>query len=236
MEFAQVKKANGLKVLTIYANAHLHGSNAHMVDLGLLHRCLAHLHIDGIRELLKQQGVESSRAPYPPCEACSLAKSSRIICRIPQTHATHPFGQMHIDLCGQITTPGIGNRYYFLFFTDDFTRYYWVVCLTNKGQVLGMIQQFYTSVKNQYQSEISEIHGDNGSKFGGKAFDAFLAEKGIKFILMTPYHHHQNNIVERSHGVITERATTMIIGAHLPRSLWPKVVQATVYVTNRTPT
>lgn len=36
--------------------------------------------------------------------------------------------------------------------------------------------------------------------------------------------------------MITERARAMIIGAHLPRSLWPEAVQAVVYVTNRMPT
>lgn len=97
-----------------------------------------------------------------------------------------------------------------------------------------IIQQFYTSIENQYNSNITEIHGDNGSEFGGRTFELFIASKGYKFTPTTPNHHHQNGIAECSHGVITQKARAMIIGAYLPRSLWPEVVQATIYVTNCT--
>lgn len=59
IEFAHIQKENGLKVLDVHPNmdAHLHDSSTHTSDLGLLHKRLAHLHNDGICELLKQQGI-----------------------------------------------------------------------------------------------------------------------------------------------------------------------------------
>lgn len=56
MEFAHVRKENGLKVLDVQpdTDAHLHGTTPQLSDLGLLHKRLAHLHVDGMRELLKQ--------------------------------------------------------------------------------------------------------------------------------------------------------------------------------------
>lgn len=203
----------------------VHGSPTSPIDLNLLHKRLAHLHVDGIRQFLKQQGITvPASSTFIPCDACSMAKSTRIICRIPHSRAIKLFQKIHVDLCGKIIPTGIGNKLYFILFTDDYSRYRWVMCLTTKDQSFTMIRQFFISVENQYSSFISEIHSDNGIEFGGKLLEDLLTSKGCKFIPTAPYHHHQNGIAERSHGVITEKARAMIIGSKLPRHLWPEAI------------
>lgn len=88
VEFDQVKKENDLKVLYVHpdTDAHNHGTVA-LPDLGLLHRRLAHLHINGIWELLKQQGVELFCTQFPPCDTYALAKSPCIIYQPPHSRA-----------------------------------------------------------------------------------------------------------------------------------------------------
>lgn len=79
---------------------HLYDSLSQAVNIGLMHKHVAHLHVDGIYErLLKQQGLELTRMLFPPYDTCSLAKSSRIVCKTQHTRVTSPFRRVHINLC-----------------------------------------------------------------------------------------------------------------------------------------
>lgn len=205
-EFATVTKQNGLKVLHVHtapiATHHAISVPALPLDINLLHRQLAHLHVDGIRELMKQTGLSLlDSTPLSPCDACQLAKSRRIICRISHTRATRPFQIIHTDTCGKVSTPGIGNKHYFVLFTDDFSRFRRVVCLATKGQVFSSICHFFSSVTTQYKASIAELHLDNGTEFGGTQLTDFLTSHGCKPVFLASYHHEQNGIAEQSNGV-----------------------------------
>ena len=41
---------------------------------------------------------------------------------------------VHIDICGTMQTRSLGGAYYFLLFTDDFTRFSWIYFLSKKSQ------------------------------------------------------------------------------------------------------
>jgi hypothetical protein len=69
----------------------------------------------------------------------------------------------------------------------------------------------------------------------GSRFKELTAARGIiteRLALATPA---QNGAAERSGGVIVLRARCLRIAAHLPANLWPEIVQAAMYLNNRTP-
>ena len=41
---------------------------------------------------------------------------------------------VHTDVCGPMQTRSLGRAYYFLLFTDDFTRFSWIYFLSKKSQ------------------------------------------------------------------------------------------------------
>jgi hypothetical protein len=76
------------------------------------------------------------------CEACLVGKHRRA--PFPQQAtcwATRSPQLLHGDLCGPIspTTPS-GNNY-FLLIVDDYTRYMWVVLLSNKNYAVDAIRR-----------------------------------------------------------------------------------------------
>lgn len=241
-EFAHAQKIDGLKVF--FARIPPMGSTqmtatipAQSLSLNQLHRRLAHLHVEGIQQFIRQEGlVLKDKTPFQPCPACALAKSTRIVCQEPHTRATRPFQKVHLDLCGPISISGLGNKRYFLLMTDDYSRFRWVTCLHSKDQTFSVVEQFFAATANQYSSTISELHCDNGTEFVKKQFQDFLAEKGCRMVTSAPSHHSQNGIAERANGVITEKARAMLIDSQLSAHLWPEAVATAVYLANRSPT
>lgn len=241
VELFVVQHPNGLKLIDIRPVS-VAQHNALVVpsaplNLDTLHRRLAHLSLDGMREYLKQHRLElPDGAPIQPCEGCSLAKSTRQICRVSHTRATTPFQKVHLDTIGPLTIVGLGNYRYYLILTDDYTRYCWVSILLSKGQGFDIIEMFFATVCTQFSLPIAELHYDNDNEYGGVRLREFLDRQGSLLIHSTLYHHEQNGIAEWANGVIIVRARAMLLDAHLPGHLWPSAILALVYLTNRLPT
>lgn len=222
-EFACITKHNSLRLFHTrqpVVEQHVRAASISKADINCVHQRLGHLHIDGIKQLFKQEGhTVPDTHSFTHCEPCSLAKSTMIICRKAHTRADTPFQKVHIDLCGKTTVTGIGNKSYYLIITDDYSRYRWSACLSTKDQVAYALQTFFKLVKTQYQHVISELHFDNGTECSSQELLTFLDQHGCKIVLTAPYHHSQNDIAERAIGVITSRARTMLLGTNLPPQL-----------------
>ena len=52
---------------------------------------------------------------------------------------------------------------------------------------------------------------------------------------MPPYAHHKNGVAERSIGVITEKARSMMIDAQVPVEFWGEAIFTAVYLHKRSP-
>ena len=69
----------------------------------------------------------------------------------------------------------------------------------------------------------------------GREWDSWLATEGITENRTIPYIPDQNGAAERSGGVIFERARSIQIDSKLPDHLWPEIVCAAGYISNRLP-
>lgn len=82
-EFASVTKMNGLKVFSVqpilYSSSLSSMSSPQCLDINILHKRLGHLHVDGVRETVHQNGWKLTNSCPLFCDACYLAKSNRII-------------------------------------------------------------------------------------------------------------------------------------------------------------
>ena len=147
-EFAKITKQGRLRFFSL-ENSHDQGSalaatNADLgVDLNTLHQRFGHLHIEGVKELMIQNNIKLlNQRPFEECEACRLAKSTKIITKVSPTRATFPFERVHVDTCGKITVEGIGGKQYYVIFTDDFSRYRWVSAAAGKEDIFNILRIF----------------------------------------------------------------------------------------------
>lgn len=87
-------------------------------------------------------------------------------------------------------------------------------------------------MENGFQSKIGTLYSDNGGDF--IALCSFLCDHGISHLTSPPHTPEHNEISEWKHRYIIG----MILLSHavVPKSYWPYVFAAAVYLINRLPT
>jgi len=90
-------------------------------------------------------------------------------------------------------------------------------------------------VENLTGKKIKVLCLDNGRECVGKDFTDFCAKEGIRREWTTPYNPEQNGVAERKNRTIVEATRAMMYDQDMPKFLWAKACNTTVYVQNRTP-
>jgi hypothetical protein len=171
------------------------------------------------------------------CETCVLAKHERKIIRIPVQRTTTPFELVHSDTCGPFATKSIGGATHFIVFIDDFSRYAYVYPLLNKlaGTCTGIFQLFQKKVEN-WGYTIKRFRCDNGrGEYDNRLFRGILAAGGISFEPAPPYTQHKNGVAERTIGVLTRKARSLLLDSRAPTEFWAEAICTATYLHARTP-
>ena len=63
--------------------------------------------------------------------------------------ASDLLGLIHTDVCGPMSTCTINGYYYFITFTDDYSRYGYVYLMRHKSESFDEFKEFKTKVENQ---------------------------------------------------------------------------------------
>ena len=121
-------------------------------------------------------------------------------------------------------------------FIDDHTRLCWVYLMREKSEVEGVFKEFYTMIKIQFQTRISILRCDNGTKYLDKVLGTFLNEKGILHQSMCSDTHEHNEIAERKNKHLLEVARAMMFYMNIPKYLWGDAILTASYLINKMPT
>ena len=85
-------------------------------------------------------------------------------------------------------------------------------------------------MENLTGKKIKVLHSDNGGEYVDNDFTHFLAKEGIRRKWTTPYNPEQNGVAERKTRTIIEAARAMLYDQDMPKFLWAKACNTTVYV------
>ena len=72
---------------------------------------------------------------------------------------------LHIDLFGPSRTPSLGEKSYAYVIVDDFSRYTWVLILSQKNEAFYEFSKFYNKVQNEKSFTITYIRSDHVKEF-----------------------------------------------------------------------
>lgn len=204
-------------------------------DVVIWHRRLGHPEPNTIKKLDDSVvGVKITGSFNGICEGCLLAKSKRIISRIPADRGKDYWSRMHVDLI--VFSKAWNGENYAIHAYDAKGQGHMVDTISSKDQltlcrsVLNMIRKLQKEGRN-----IEYLHSDNEKGFGNK-FKQMLKDNGIKFEPTVPYSPEQNGFAEISGNRICVVARALKIHSGLPGELWPELVHSAVYLLNRTPT
>lgn len=137
------------------------------------------------------------------CPVCAVTRALVKIPRDPaKRHAQEPGQMVHVDVWGPYPIEGFDGTRYFLFITDDCTRYTWSARFDRKHQLLDVFKALVRTIQKTYNIVIRCCRLDNEFENGpvGRWCDAHsISREPIE-----PYAHYQNGVAERVNRAIRD--------------------------------
>ena len=116
---------------------------------------------------------------------------------------------------------------------DDFSRYTWVLFLSQKNEVFYEYSKFCNKVQNEKGFVITCIRSDHGKEFENIDFEGYCNENCINHNFFTPRTSQQNGVVKRKNRTIQEMEMTILNENNLTKYFWVEMVNTSCYVLNR---
>lgn len=206
-------------------------------------------HSEGINVLDK--AIKSIiRAVYP------VYTTTRALINIPQDpakrRAKEPSFFIYTNIQGKYPVEGQDSTHYFLFLTDNITRYTQCARYSKKRDLPKAFQRLHRQIKTSLSITIRNYRFD--SEFNPRPITQWLVGKGVGMELIEPYTHYQNGAAERPNRTVWEKSAAMLqdrdvirriyditVGktqellqeTRRPKNLQPEVVKYTVQLKNR---
>ena len=86
---------------------------------------------------------------------------------------------IHTDVCGPMTVSARGEYWYFIMFTNDLSRYGYVLLMRNKFEPFEMFKRCHNEVKKQIDKSIKTLRSDRGGEYLSDEFMTYLEENVI---------------------------------------------------------
>jgi len=196
--------------------------------MDLWHRRLGHFNISLIKDKLNKI------IPPEKCEICINSKLKNKPYKKVKNKTSYTFELIHMDLVGPVTTSLNGYRY-FLTILDDYSRFGWVIFITNKYETFEKFILWYNRIANIFNTKIKYIRTDNGKEFKNKNFEQFCQTNGIIQQFTVPFNPPQNGRSERLNGTIIYCAKSLLNESKLSHNFWEFAVDTANFIHNRLP-
>ena len=181
--------------------------------------------------------VKSIKSSYDSskCVHCILAKSHRLPFQPSKFRATLKLEYVHSDLCGPFRK-SIGHSKYYATFTDDLTRFKWVIPIKNKksSTLKKTVEDWIKLVERKADHKVKCIRTDQGREYLGD-LTPFLKSLGVEHHDTAPFTPQSNGISERLNRVLNESIRAMLYSANMPDVYWAEAVTTSAYIWNRLP-
>ncbi|TVY49106.1 Retrovirus-related Pol polyprotein from transposon TNT 1-94 [Lachnellula cervina] len=208
--------------------------------LDLYHKRLNHLNKDILLKTIDNTfglslgNNEASNNSISDCEPCFISKFHNIGSKKPMS--TAPILSVYdIDIVGPIRPLGPKGEKYFMTITDRGSRGAWVFPIKYKGDAYSILVKFFNMIKTQFpEAQIKALKLDNAKEFKSSKWTVFYDDNGTICEYTSPYSAPQNGIAEILNKYIIERLIAICKAKNIPLFLWPYLVQAIIYIKNRT--
>jgi len=205
----------------------------------LWHCRLGHINEKRISKLHKDGYLDKfDFESYSECESCLLGKMTKAPFTGKGKRATERLELIHSDVCGPMRVMARGGYYYFITFTDDFSRYGYVYLMKNKSDSFEKFKEYKAEVEKQIGggASIKILRSDRGGEYLSTEFKEYLKEYGIVSQLTPPSTPQWNGVSERRNRTLLDMVRSMMSHADLPISFWGYALETAAFTLNRVPT
>ena len=134
--------------------------------------------------------------------------------------SSKPFTLTCNDLWGpsRVTNP-TGTKW-FITFIHDYSRIWWVYLLKEKSEVFQTFKNFYSMMKNKFQTSIKILRIDNGSEYINVGLGEFLSTNGIIHLNSCVDTPQKNRVAERKNKHFLEVARSLLFSVNVRKIHW----------------
>ena len=113
------------------------------------------------------------------CEPCQMGKQVKSKHpSVTEVQTSRPLKLLHIDLMGPTRVQSLSGKKYILVVVDDFTRYTWVVLLTDKAEAPEKMIHLCKKLQVKKGIVIARIRSVHGKEFENTNLDTFCNDQG----------------------------------------------------------
>ncbi|GJW49988.1 retrotransposon protein, putative, ty1-copia subclass [Tanacetum coccineum] len=202
------------------------GHRAAVEAIGDFHLCLP--------KKLQQDGLLDStdNESFEKCVACMSSKMARKPYSHQVERAKDLLGLIHTDVCGPFKIMSRQGAYYFVTFTDDFSRYGYVYLLKHKHEVFETFKVFKKEVENQSGNTIKSLRSDRRGEYMSQEFLNHLKDHGIITHRTPPYTPQHNRVLERRNQTLLDMVRSIMSQTTLPKSFWDHALESVARILN----
>ena len=172
---------------------------------------------------------------FATCESCIMGKLPKSPFSGIGERAKGILELIHSDVCGPMPVQARSGSFYFITFTDDFSRFGWVYLMRYKSEALEKFREFKNEVEKQSGKSIKTLRSDRGGVYLSTEFTQFLKDNGILAELTPPYTPQMNGVSERRNRTLLDMVRSMMSFSKLPISLWGYALETAARVLNVLP-
>ncbi|GJT92712.1 putative retrotransposon protein [Tanacetum coccineum] len=207
------------------------------LDSGLLwHSRLRHINKKHIEKLQHDRLLDSTDIKsFEKCVACMSGKMSRKPYSHQVERAKDLLGLIYTDVCGPFKIMSRQEAYYFVTFTDDYSRYGYVYLLKHQHEVFETFKVFQKEVENQLWKTIKSLRSDRGGEYMSQEFLDHLKDHGIIAHRTPPYTPQHNGASERRNKTLLDMVRSMMSQTTLPKSFWDYALESAACILNMVP-
>ena len=215
--------------------------NISISELQLMHQRLGHCNIQALKMAIKagnlkgvsEKALEQVMKECTVCAVSKIKKTSRP--KESTTVATESLDRTHCDTSGKMRIPTYGGMRYFSVIVDEATRHADVDLMKNKNKVSNHLKKYKSKAERLHDKKMKNVRSDNAKEYLGKDFKGLLNEDGVHTEQCTSHEHSQNPYAERSVGLITNIANSLLTQSNAPPKLWGEAVMAAAVIHDLTP-
>ena len=173
---------------------------------------MGHISHTVVKHLIEQKivlGLELDTKSEPTfCTSCAKARPTRK--PVPKErvdYISHVLGdKIHSDIWGPAMPQSYNGKLYYVSFTDNYTRWMTIYCISQKSEVLAKYKEYEAWMRTQYSKLIKVLQSDRGSEYLSKDFNNYLKVNSTIRSLTVHDMPKENSIAKRLNCTLLEHA------------------------------
>ncbi|KAK4368752.1 hypothetical protein RND71_012544, partial [Anisodus tanguticus] len=123
--------------------------NAAVLEKNSIDERLWHTSVKTLKHIKSLQHIIYKSIQHT-CEICHIAKQNRYNFSISTSSTLNVFDLVDVDVWGHYRRPTYDKIYYFVTIVDDCSRYTWLCLIHFKCEVIIVLRDYLTLIKNQF--------------------------------------------------------------------------------------